>query len=330
MPTKDPLNDEYCLGKLHKAAEEARDTPEAREWAKRLGTVENLADHLRALPVRLDYGDPNDGPRVQCDVSQRLNLDFDAARNCYEGTGRFLALAPLIEPNRTFSSATISVDGGLHTVPVEIVDGRAVVIDIDPQHSIPANVRNAAMYAICKQSPLVGGNLAPWFADLARNACIYYGAPDSYRIAIAALCWALLSGHPIRYRHRHALAELLALAARDAQLFGPIGQVGYGRMQRSIRNLSASLDTKVVGRYLDKLMTTMQPMAGDVVKAALIAQFGPAAALALHGRDLNLDMITGKAKKSAKGSDAEPRRKTTKEERMRLVRRMSPAFFANR
>ena len=290
-----------------------------------------MLEFVRQLPFRPDLGNPDDGPRIQCDVSQRLRLSpalLKSGRNCVEGTGLFVTLAPLLAPERTFSSATADVDGQLHTFPIEYIDGRPVAIDIDPYQTVPPNVRNGALYARGKASPLVGGHLAPWFADLARNACISRNARGCYDVVTDSLCASILSGR--RMARPRALDYLLSVSAADAQLFGPLGQVGYERMHNSIRNLSRSLDNDSVSKYLDKISNKVEPMAGDIIKAALIAQFGPVAAFALQGKKLGLGARTDKDKKNAQGVQSKGKRKPTREECRRRARRMSPAYFLDR
>ena len=124
MPIVAPWNDKFCLGKAHAAAAEFRQTPEAQELAAKLGTIDNLIEYIRNLPFRPDRADPDDGPHVQCDMPQRLRLSptlLESGRSCFEGTTLFLALAPIIEPDRVFTSVTSSVDGRMHTNPVEII-----------------------------------------------------------------------------------------------------------------------------------------------------------------------------------------------------------------
>ena len=331
MPAHNPWNDSFCLDQVHTAAAEYRKTPEARTVAAQLGTIENLIEYVRTLPYRPDLGDPDDGPRIQCDVSQRLRLSpalLKTGRNCLEGTALFLALAPLIAPPRAFSSATVCVDGQMHTAPIEIVNGRPVAINIDAYEAVPANIRNGALYATGKASPLTGGHLAGWFNDLARYACTYRNAGPMFVLGKDGLCRALITGHPVE--NPDELEYLMTAAAEDAHLYGTFGQVGYQNMARSMRNLSNALADKAVSAYINKMMGSGQPMAGDILKAALVAQFGPAAAFALHGRKVGLSGLKDKTKKKitiGQGVQAITKRKPTREECRQLARRMSPAYF---
>lgn len=89
----DPLNDTECLGQLTEVAARATKTPEARALATRFATTAALAEHIRSLPQRDDAGDPADGPRVACDVSQRARL-FPADPNCVVMSSCRLCEAP--------------------------------------------------------------------------------------------------------------------------------------------------------------------------------------------------------------------------------------------
>lgn len=329
MPVVPPLCDQFCLGQVHAAAAARRRTPEAQEFAALFNSAEDVFAYARHLPFRPDLGDPADGPRIQCDVSQRLEMDpklLKSGRNCLEGTAFVLTYAPLVEPKRIFSSTTTSVNGQMHTYPVEFINGRPIAIDIDPHEVVPANVRNGALYATGRVSPLFNGNLARWFGDLARNACASRGDPKCYPDVTNSMSTALIHGR--RWiSNVDDLDYLLTVAGEDAELYGVFGQVGYDRMVRSIRNLSVSLSKKAVGQYLDKLVTQVEPIAGDVVKAALIAQFGPAAAFALQDKKLRLSPVIKKSKDNAKVEQTTGKRKPTREECRRRARRMSPAFF---
>jgi len=114
-----PWNDEACLLPLHAQAREVAVTDVVKEFASKVGSLENLIEHIRQLPHRLDYG--RDGPRMACGdtpQSQRLRL-MPEDPNCFERTLWYLAVAEVLDPNGLRSSATIRTELGLHTFPIE-------------------------------------------------------------------------------------------------------------------------------------------------------------------------------------------------------------------
>lgn len=337
MPLRPPLNDEDCLGPMHDVAEQRMQTKKARTIARMFPHVEDLIRHLRSRPQRDDLGDPDDGPRIACDVSQRLRF-FAPDPACFERTHDFLTLALLIDPDLELTSATMMVDNGLHTFPVEIRNGVPRAIVLDPIVMPLRNAMNATAYQLRNASPMDRDQLGPWFADLARNACSARGAEDCYHVAMDALRTSLLTGEPVR--DPEAIECVLGLAYDDAPLFGPAGRMAHDRVSRSIRNLSIALDQKRVAGFLNNLMDVVEPMAGDVIKAALIAKFGPAAQIALQGVELGTAEKSGKRRitrerQPTKEDDDQHDEDTTtkqdelaraREERRARVRRMTFAF----
>lgn len=283
MPLLAPLNDIACLDKLHDGVREFMATDRARALVSQFVDVHDVVRFIRSLTQRDDLGDPDDGPKLACEVSQRLRLPA-VDPNCFERLALFLALALLIEPDLELTSATLMVDEGLHSFPVEIRDGVPHAVVLDPMTTGLGNAMNATAYELRNASPMASDAIAPWFADLAWHACATRGALDCYERALAALRAGLLNGHGIR--DREAIDCVLGLAHQDAQLFGARGRAALDRVWRSVRNLSVALDTKRVARFLDTVMDAAEPVAANAIKAALIAKFGPAAQIALQGIDL--------------------------------------------
>ena len=124
MPLLDPLNDAGCLGKMHESARAFRDSKTAQQLAHQCETPDQIAAFIRMLDQRDDFGDPADGPRLSCEVSQRLRLPT-LDPNCFERTAMYLALVSILDPDRDLTSATLMLDNGLHSFPVEIHDAIA-------------------------------------------------------------------------------------------------------------------------------------------------------------------------------------------------------------
>ncbi len=283
MPLLDPLNDQGCLLQLHQRVLEFKRTAEARQLASQFTDLDELITYIRALSQRDDHGDPDDGPRVLCDVTQRLRLPADDP-NCFERLALFLAIALLIDPDIHLTSTTMMLDNGLHSFPVEIREGIPGAVVLDPITSPPLNAMNAAAYQTRNASPMNTQYIAPWFADLAYNACLQQGAEDCYEIAMDSIRNSLLTGRPIDAPEE--IDSVLALAYPDACLFGAKGETAYERVRRSVRNLSIGVDARRVSGFLNGLIHQVEPLASKAIKTALIAQFGPAAAIALQGLDV--------------------------------------------
>ena len=106
------------------------------------------------------------------------------------------------------------------------------------------------------------------------------------------------------------------------------------RVERSLRNLSLKLDAGQVQEFLGGLLDTDTLLSSDAVKAALIAKFGPAAAIALEG--LKLGTAEAKPTKQPEESDsstkaddstkADKRNPLTREDKRQRMRRMTFAF----
>jgi hypothetical protein len=286
MPLLPPLNDTPCLDPAHQAAEQFAQTPEARAKAKQFRNRHQVARHIRSLPQRDDFGDPNDGPRIQCDVSQRLRLPADDP-NCYERLPLYLALVSIVEPETCVTSATMMLDNGRHTFPVEFHDGIPEIVVLDPIDEPLHNAMTATAYQLRNASPMADTLLAPWFVGMTRNACMQVGALPCYRSAMHDIRRSLLTG--LAFQDPETIDCVLDCAERDAHLFQPHGSRAFDRVYRSLRNLSVKLDRKRVAGFLNDIMRTAEPLASDAIKLALVSQFGPAAQVAFHGVDLAIE-----------------------------------------
>lgn len=119
----EPLNDEDCLGQIVALARAAQDREDVQAIAAQLGSLRAVKRLLRRLPRRPDGPyDPTPGPRVQCDVPQRVRLvPLDAPDvNCVEVALAYLVLAEAIDPRPTRTLMTVVLPSDeRHTFPVE-------------------------------------------------------------------------------------------------------------------------------------------------------------------------------------------------------------------
>ena len=324
MPIIDPKNDPECLNKVHDAARAFAATEQARNMASHLTNLEDVAEYIRALEHRDDLGDPNDGPRIQCDVPQRLRLPaFDP--NCLERSAMFIAFASHVEPDVDVSTATVRVDNGLHTYPVIIRDGIPHPVELSSNVAHLRNAMTAAAYRIRNASPMNPSIIGPWFVDMTRQGCIDQGMGDCFDTAVSDIRNALTTGEPLQ--HVDDIENMLHIAQDNAQLFGAAGRVAYRRVHESIRNLSLGLNSKRVARFLNDLLDTAEPLAKDAVRTALIAKFGPAAQIALDGADIKIKDAKkpGNQSDRAEAPSTSPKKPTPEELRQRL-RSMTFAF----
>lgn len=180
-----PLNDEDCLSLMMPHAVAAIARADVRELAARLRTIAAVVRYLRRMPQRDDGPDDRTkGPRVACDVPQRVRVPAPDP-NCVERALLYLALAELIAPWGVRYLATIELDGPSgrvrHTFPVE--DGEPVSLDPDvaPPHTLAAGLhlmRNASGDVGAPLSRL--GSLR-WAVDLAGDLVKRGGGVDALR-----------------------------------------------------------------------------------------------------------------------------------------------------
>jgi hypothetical protein len=122
-------NDLTCLGAITEAVAELvrlRD-PLLMELAAKHPTTEALAAWIRSLPQRDDEGVPSDGPKVEaCEPMQRLRIPAPDP-NCVERAALYLGVAELIDSRPVRQLATLDLDWGRHTFPIE--SGAPIVLD---------------------------------------------------------------------------------------------------------------------------------------------------------------------------------------------------------
>lgn len=215
----EPLNDGECLGRILAQVVAATERADVRELAARLGSPAEVVRYLRALPQRDDQGDPADGPRVACDVSQRVRLP-SVEPNCVERAALYLALAELLDPEPWRTLATIDTFAGRHTYPLE--DGAPV--QLDPRitrNALAAGVhwiRNARGEGGLPLGPL--GALA-WAVELAAEPASRHRAHrerhQRVRLDLGRIARGLVPRDPA------LLTWALRLAVPSAVLFGPAG-----------------------------------------------------------------------------------------------------------
>lgn len=327
MPLLAPLNDQGCLGKLHASVSEYMQTEAAKSFAAQFSSIPELCRFIRHLEQRDDLGDPRDGPRLSCDVTQRLRLPaFDP--NCFERLALFLALALLINPRLQLTSATMMMDNGLHSFPVEMRDGRPQVVVLDPITGSLRNAMSATAYQLRNASPLNARYLAPWFTDLARTAHGQRCAAGCFPIAMDSLRRSVLTGRPLR--NAEQINCVISGAYEDAQLFGAGGRTAFDRVEGSLRNLATKVNTKQLQKFLAGLLENAEPLASEAIKAALIAKLGPIGAIALQGLELGTAAAKPAEDKKPETSNTTPPEKqskpTTREEKRQRMRRMTFAF----
>lgn len=213
----DPLNDRACLGAITAHARERAASADVQAIAARFATTAELAAWIRTLPQRDDDGDPRDGPKVACDVPQRLRIPTTNP-NCVERSAFFLAAAEFIAPGAVYALATIDTEAGRHTFPVE--DGRPVVLD-------PTKPRNA----LCAGLDAIGGGARAvalplsyalaWALDIAEEPAAGYVEGAEALADAHATAGALVHGDAIDRQGLSALVWVLALAEREQARWWP-------------------------------------------------------------------------------------------------------------
>ena len=217
-----PHNDHECLDAATDeviAMVQAGD-PTLVEVAEQFGNADDVAAWLRTLPQRDDEGVPHDGPKVAaCRPPQRLRFDASDP-NCFERAARWIGVAELLDPDRTYRLATVDTPSGLHTFPTR--DGAPVILD--PMQS--RNALRAGLYRACRNAgPVV---LTPtqaidWIASLAMEpAERFRNGPQRIRRGHRALR-DVLDMRPLCIADVKDVVFLLALAEREARLYGPTG-----------------------------------------------------------------------------------------------------------
>lgn len=268
---QDPINDKPCLRLAHEQARTWAKHPVMVRFAHVFQSPEELAAFLRTQPQELDAGDPEDGPRIACQPSQRLRM-LPLGVNCFEATVMYLALAEAIDPGTPRTSCTIRVGSGYHTFPVE--RGRPVILDPEP----PRNAMRAGLYECERQngerpSLFDAGEVRPWlFATAAQAAATPYER-ELVRNAAQDLNRALYTGKPLR--NLPALAVTIALAERDAALWGDEGLDALNQATEGLRNFVQRLE-------LGRVAGLARRIGERALERLILAEAGPAGLLVLQ------------------------------------------------
>ncbi len=219
----EPYNDRDCLGKITAHARERATSPEVQLIARQRPSLEELAAWLRTLPQDNDTGDPLDGPKVACDVPQRLRIPTRRP-NCVERSAIFLAVAENIDPSAVYALATIDTDQGRHTYPT--VNGVPVVLDpVMPRNALAAGLDAIGAGQVGGPVALTLSQALGWALAIAEEPAASYADASEVLADAHATAWAILEAGPIDRRGLAALLWVLALAEREQARWWP-GRAG--------------------------------------------------------------------------------------------------------
>jgi len=228
----EPLNDSECLGKLTRVALAATERDDVRQLAARFATTAALAAWIRSLPQRHDDGNPSDGPRVTCDVTQRARV-LPGNPNCVERSVLYNAAAELIDPDAVRQLATIETGSGRHTFPVE--DGRPVLLDpAMPRNALRAGLFLMSAPATIPDEPPDPRELLPWVADIAADQAEDERGRARVRRARDAFD-RLLARQPLTEADHAAIAYALDRADEAAPMFGDVGLFGVRLAREALK-----------------------------------------------------------------------------------------------
>jgi len=234
-----PPNDHDCLGKTTEMVREmiAANDPIFVSLRDQFATTDDLIKWLRSLPQRDDTGDPSEGPKVDaCDPPQRLNLDGKAP-NCFERSAIYLGAAEVIDSDAERFLITVLTDQGPHTMPVE--NGEPVILD-------PKYRRNALRAALFKATRQRNGttqvSMTPtqavdWIASLAFEPAQFFRQGQQRVRNGHRVLRGVLAGRAIRVAELRDAVFVLALAEREAPLFGAPGRCIVATTARAIDRL---------------------------------------------------------------------------------------------
>ena len=214
----EPYNDRACLGAITEHARERATSADVQAIAASFATAAELAAWIRTLPQKNDDGDPLDGPKVACDVPQRLRIPTTDP-NCVERAAFYLAAAESIEPGAVRALATIDTELGRHTFPVE--DGREVVLN----PTLPRNALAAGLDLITASRGAIAlpvSAAAAWAFDIAEEPAAAYVDGFEVLTAAHATAGAIFEGEPIDRQGLAALLWVLALAEREQVRWWPM------------------------------------------------------------------------------------------------------------
>jgi hypothetical protein len=213
----EPLNDRACLGAITAHARERAASADVQAIAARFASTAELAAWIRTLPQRDDDGDPLDGPKVACDVPQRLRVP-STEPNCVERAAFFAAAAESIDPSAVYALATIDTENGRHTFPTE--NGRPVVLDpTKPRNGLAAGLDMIGGGARAVVLPL--SFALAWALDIAEEPAAGYVDGGEALADAHATAGALMTGDAIDRQGLAALVWVLALAEREQARWWP-------------------------------------------------------------------------------------------------------------
>lgn len=219
----EPYNDRECLGKVTAQARERANSPSVHLIARRHATTEELAAWIQTLPQDNDTGDPLDGPKVECDVPQRLRIPARRP-NCLERAAIFMAAAENIDPTAVYALATIDTDQGRHTYPTK--NGQPVVLDpVLPRNALAAGLDAIGAAAIGGPVALTLSQALGWALSIAEEPAAAYADAGEVLADAHATASAILEAGPIDRRGLAALLWVLALAEREQARWWP-GRAG--------------------------------------------------------------------------------------------------------
>jgi hypothetical protein len=244
-----PHNDHECLGAT---TGEVIERVEARDPAlvtltEHFGDTDDLAAWFRSLPQRDDEGRPGDGPKVTaCRPPQRLRFDAPDP-NCFERAARWMGAAELIDPTPIYRLATADTPNGLHTYPTR--DGDPVVLDpLQSRNALRAGLFHGCRNADARPVALTPAQAVDWVAELAMEPAERLpNGPRRIDNGHRALR-AVLTGRPFCIADVKDVALLLALAEREARLWGPMGV----RIVHTTAHAVDRLDRLAADRWLDE------------------------------------------------------------------------------
>jgi hypothetical protein len=234
-----PHNDRACLDAITETVVEMIEAGDATilAIASQHRSPHGVASWIRSLPQRDDMGRPCDGPRVaECHPPQRLRIPADDP-NCVERAALYIAAAELLDPAPIRRLATVETASGPHTFPTE--DGEPVILD-------PMQSRNALRAGVFRANRARNGNapiaLTPaeavdWVAELAAEPALRF-VGGSHRVQNGhRAVRAVFVGRPLCIADVRDVGFMLALAAREAGLYGPTGHKVVETTARAVDNL---------------------------------------------------------------------------------------------
>ena len=244
-----PHNDHECLGAVTDAviAKVGARDPALTTLAERFNDADELAAWFRSLPQRDDEGTPCDGPKVAgCRPPQRLRFDAPDP-NCFERSARWIGAAELIDPEAVYRLATVETPGGLHTYPTR--DGAPVILDPKQRrNALLAGIFRARRNGSARPVAITPTEAIDWVAEIAMEPAERFPrGPRRVENGHRALR-GVLAGQPLCIADLADVAILLALAEREARLWGPTGV----RIVHTVAHAVDHLDRLAADCWLDE------------------------------------------------------------------------------